>query len=135
MKIAVLLACAMIAGCTTASQEPSPAPMANTKRSLTAEEVATVQDGVRKSLKDPNSAMFGPMTGAQEGNDHTWVCGVVNAKNSFGGYTGDKPFMGMLVHMPAGGKTLKMFQVTSMGGTDSATYATMEMCRRYGVVL
>ena len=134
MRVAVLLACGLIAGCTTVSHESSPAAKATTKRSLTAEEVATVQEGVRKSLKDPNSAMFGPMTGAQEGNDHTWVCGVVNARNSFGGYTGDKPFMGMLVHMLAGGKTLKMFQVTGMGGTDSETYATMEMCRRYGVV-
>ena len=42
--------------------------------------------------------------------------------------------MGMLVHMPAGVKPLKVFQGTGMGGTDSETYATMEMCRRYGVV-
>lgn len=134
MRKWVLVACAMLAGCTAAQQSPAPLEKSTTYRALSAGDVKIVQDGVRKSLKDPGSATFGPMTAAQEGKDHSWVCGVVNAKNSFGGYTGNRPFMGMLVHMGVGGKGVSMFQVTSMGGTEAETYATMEMCSRYGVV-
>lgn len=133
MRKSVLVVCLLIAGCTT-PQTTSPPVKATTYRPLSAEDVKIVQDGVRQSLKDPLSATFGPMTAAQEGKDNSWVCGVVNAKNSFGGYTGDKPYMGMLVHMDTGAKKLQMFRVTSMGGTDSATLATIEMCKRYGVV-
>ena len=133
MRVLVVALCALFAGCSTVPQQTSPTIKATTKRQLTAEEVAVVEKGVRGSLKDPNSAMFGSMTAAQEDKNSSWVCGMVNARNSFGGYTGPKPFMGMLVHMD-GGKAVRMFNVTTMGGTESATYATMEMCRRYGVI-
>lgn len=43
-----------------------------------------VQDVVKSLLKDPNSAEFQNMDG---------VCGEVNSKNSFGGYTGFKKFV------------------------------------------
>lgn len=42
------------------------------------------QEVVKESLKDPESAEFRNMNG---------VCGEVNAKNSFGGYTGFKKFV------------------------------------------
>jgi len=55
---------------------------------------ATIEAGkeaVRSLLKDPNSAEFSDMSieGFRTGR---LVCGVVNAKNSFGGYVGRKPF-------------------------------------------
>lgn len=74
------------------------------------------------------------MAAAQEGDDHSWVCGTVNAKNSFGGYTGDEPFMGMLTHLKAGDKVLRVFAVSGIGGTDSETYAVMATCKQYGVL-
>lgn len=42
------------------------------------------RDFVSKSLKDPGSAEF---------RNQSRLCGEVNAKNSFGGYTGFRRFM------------------------------------------
>lgn len=48
-------------------------------------EEGDIQDAVRASLKDPESARFGELTvvGKQ-------ACQTVNAKNSMGGYTGNQ---------------------------------------------
>ncbi|MFW1796309.1 hypothetical protein ACG9Y4_11505 [Acinetobacter guillouiae] len=43
------------------------------------------QESVKKLLKDPDSAKFKNMRG---------LCGEVNSKNSFGGYTGFRKFIG-----------------------------------------
>lgn len=50
--------------------------------------IAVAQSAIQGALKDPDSAKF---SGAfyKEGT----VCGYVNAKNSFGGYSGDKGFV------------------------------------------
>lgn len=52
---------------------------------------------VKSVLRDPDSAKFGPMSGYDDrkfaGKPVTAVCGVVNAKNGFGGFTGDKNFV------------------------------------------
>ena len=44
---------------------------------------------VRSSLKDPTSAQFSKVTVSDIG---IFVCGYVNAKNSFGGYVGPTRF-------------------------------------------
>ncbi len=49
------------------------------------EEIA-VQKAVTASLKDPDSAKFGKFTLVSEKD----ACITVNAKNGFGGYTGDQ---------------------------------------------
>lgn len=46
---------------------------------------------VRDSLKDPDSAKLESSFHSSGENDG-YVCGHVNAKNSYGGYTGKKPF-------------------------------------------
>jgi hypothetical protein len=46
---------------------------------------SALDDAIRKSLKDPDSAKFG-----QHIVEKTHACVVVNAKNGYGGYTGDK---------------------------------------------
>jgi hypothetical protein len=50
--------------------------------------LAQVEDAVRDRLKDPESARFTDVRKFPNGN----ACGWVNAKNSFGGYVGRKPF-------------------------------------------
>lgn len=51
--------------------------------------VAAAQLTVQKGLKDPDSAKFeGPVY-----HEPGYVCGRVNAKNSFGGYSGWKGFV------------------------------------------
>ncbi|MDD3467904.1 MAG: hypothetical protein PHE67_12210 [Campylobacterales bacterium] len=50
---------------------------------------ARAQIAVEKSLKDPDSAKFSNI----KVFDNNTVCGEVNAKNSFGGYTGGTLFV------------------------------------------
>lgn len=47
-------------------------------------------DMVRKKLKDPESARFSRITYQKQTNN---ICGYVNAKNSYGGYIGDRRFV------------------------------------------
>lgn len=78
----------LLSGCQTAS---SPPPTAN----VTDEAMfADARQAVLAILKDPDSAKFGPgMTrkaknGGWKNEPTDVVCGTVNSKNSFGGYTG-----------------------------------------------
>jgi hypothetical protein len=68
-------------------------------------------------------------TRSRGGDGGTYVCGYVNGRNSFGGYVGQQPFMGMLIEQ---GKKAA-FVVTSMGGTDEDTIVTNTMCGKYGM--
>lgn len=56
-----------------------------------------VRHAVRETLKDPDSARFGPIAmhkvAVPNKGDLDVGCGTVNAKNSFGGYVGDKRFI------------------------------------------
>lgn len=54
--------------------------------------VSAAEDAVRKVLKDPGSAVFSDVTLGWFGSGVEGVCGVVNARNSFGGMSGPKPF-------------------------------------------
>jgi hypothetical protein len=49
------------------------------------------EEAVRKVLKDPESARFSEVYVKTKASGSA-VCGMVNAKNGFGGYTGDKLF-------------------------------------------
>jgi len=46
-----------------------------------------------RTLKDPDSARFGRIFEGREVVGKTTICGEVNAKNGFGGYTGMTPFV------------------------------------------
>lgn len=53
-----------------------------------------VKEAVRKGLVDPDSAKFGKITifdqKSKDGKVEQGACVTVNAKNSFGGYVGEK---------------------------------------------
>jgi len=54
----------------------------------------TIEDAktaVLAKLKDPESARFSALRTKQDEHGE-WVCGFVNAKNSYGGYVGNKEF-------------------------------------------
>ena len=53
--------------------------------------IERAKSAVRAHLKDPDSAKFHHVTNAPY--RATFVCGHVNAKNAFGGYTGFTEFM------------------------------------------
>ncbi|WP_425099179.1 hypothetical protein [Tropicibacter sp. S64] len=90
-------------------------------------EKRTVKSEVRERLKDPSSAEFGTIKAAQDGHIIT-VCGFVNAKNSYGAYTGRKPFYGMLTQS-------RGFSVIALGGSEGEVTATFTICERRGIKL
>lgn len=61
----------------------------------TGQEIAYIrkeQAAVRDTLKDPASATFSGLRVSRKGGPPV-VCGYVNSKNSFGGYTGKQMFV------------------------------------------
>lgn len=50
------------------------------------------QSEVRNLMKDPDSTTFRNLRGITNAQGAKYVCGEVNAKNSYGGYVGYKPF-------------------------------------------
>lgn len=101
-------------------------------RELTKAETAIVQEGLRRSLKDPESARFGQMMAGVDAKGGTTVCLLVNAKNSYGGYTGDKPFIGTIAGQPP-----KQTFIVAAGANHSRfrDEATFEFCDSIGLRL
>ena len=83
MKLAIFLAGAVFSLLAQAAPKTKPAekPKANP--------FEQAHERVRDILKDPESARF---RSEFKGKDDS-VCGFVNAKNSYGGYDGFKPFI------------------------------------------
>lgn len=115
MKPLILFAGLLLAGC-AASMPPTSefhtptgslqsAPNGNeapkTPRTLSKADVEFVQTIIKRKLKDPDSAKFEGLEGWTTTTGHAFVCGWVNAKNGFGGYTGRKPFMASLTRSTA----------------------------------
>lgn len=80
---------------------------------LTKSDMAEIEQSVRRKLKDPESARFRAFT-ARKTEYGAIVCGFVNAKNSYGGYTGFAPFSGYF-----------MKEQTSMSGRTSLSVVTI----------
>lgn len=77
MKKAMFLAVVLVAGCAQGIEVDSKA-----------------KELVGQNLKDPGSAKWGEIRSARFHEGYV-ACGTVNSKNSFGGYTGDSPFVAM----------------------------------------
>ena len=75
------------ANAATASDVATPAPISATEKKA-------IQEAIRASLKDPESAKFGAMNTGKFSDGNLSVCGWVTGKNSYGGYTGMSPFVG-----------------------------------------
>src|SRR5262245_34863885 len=98
-----ILAFALLGGCAMAWPTwppfgPPPRALAEklTPITLTAVQVETVKDGLRRVLRDPESIQLGKLVAGRSDKGAIAVCGWVNAKNGFGGYTGERPFSGMM---------------------------------------
>jgi len=122
LRFAAVIACALVmAGCVAPPVTPG-VPM-----KLTEAQIKAVHEGVRKGLKDPESARFGDISAVNREGDKITVCGMANAKNSFGGYTGMKPFVGFLSTSPL------VFIATGYGGTETDTWVVTKTCRDFGI--
>lgn len=128
MKKISLFFLLMAAGCQTST----PIPPDTTPHILTNEQKAAVEKGVRESLKDPSSSVFGPMSASEKRSGVFYVCGYVNAKNSFGGYVGNQPYIGVLGSLTSN-PNISVFSVVNMGGTKIKTDTVNFMCKHYGV--
>jgi hypothetical protein len=84
MRKSAMLLCLLVAGCQTAAGNPPAASIAPVSE---AEAFAKARSHLLASLKDPNSAQIASVRRAGE-----YVCGQVNAKNSFGAYDGSRQF-------------------------------------------
>jgi hypothetical protein len=135
--VLLLIATALLNGCVSSSPNTTSAPsnqLPPTEQGrpydLSANELVTVKKFLAASLKDPLSALYGEMQAVIDSKDIITVCGFVNAKNGFGGYTGNKPFMGLLSgpKMP-----IDIFSVVRIGGTDSENYVVVKLCSDAGV--
>lgn len=77
---------------------------------------------VKARLKDPESARFGEQWVG--GKDGTVFCGKVNAKNAFGGYTGEELYFG------AGNLAVLDSDLKSMPSSEAKVLLEMrELCR------
>lgn len=69
-------------------------------RALTKPEKAFVMAAVNRQLKDPDSSRFKWLKIAELVNnnftDSVYYCGLVNSKNSYGGYVGYEPFLALI---------------------------------------
>ena len=110
-----------------------PPPVRGLLITLTDEQIEYVQQGVRNVLKDPDSAIFGQIIAGALNVSHTSlvVCGWVNAKNSFGGYTGRTPFVGTV----EGVFTETAFTLSGIGDTDTEALAVLILCDHHGLSL
>jgi hypothetical protein len=96
---------------------------------LTPQQIAVVQGGVRRGLKDPESARFGTILAVRDkpGAPMLRVCGRVNAKNSYGGYTGEQLFTGLIYSSGA------FMELPHTGGDEA--WGTANYCGLSGMVL
>ena len=141
--IGIVLVMLTLAGCGGASEpresteywDPGSQPNSTVSRliTLTDDQAEYVHQGVRNALKDPDSAIFGRIIAGALDDSHAslTVCGWVNAKNSFGGYTGGKPFIGTV----EGVFIETAFTLSDIGDTDTEALAVLIVCDHYGLSL
>ena len=94
---------------------------------LSADQIIMVQNTVRYSLQDPNSAQFGIIKGGKDQDGKVVVCGQVNAKNNFGGYNG----MNFVGEINSGGA----FKVAALGDISDTALAIQQICGKQGLIV
>ena len=97
---------------------------------LTAKQIKIVDAGVRQALKDPKSARISGLSVSRDRKfaDMFMVCGYVNGRNSYGGYTGDVPFYGHLTDFGGGFK----FDLGGIGDVGDSNYGIRLVCAKSG---
>jgi len=97
---------------------------------LAEEDLMVVKRDVSAQLLDPGSAVFSLINAAEpRPGGITVVCGLVNAKNRFGGYAGDNVFYGQL---RKDGDSLTV-DVDIMNNKESTVRSIVEICDEDGV--
>lgn len=121
MRIAVMCMAAALVGSAPALALPG--------KPLTAAHKKQIASAVKQQLKDPESAQFRWPAPHKFG----LYCGWVNAKNSYGGYTGFQPFM-IMGGVGDGPKSDGSFLVmdTTIGSSGDDQTIVLKMCSDHG---
>lgn len=98
------------------------------ERLATSEETALVMKAARSELKDPDSARITDLVVIPSKDKGSAFCGFLNAKNSFGGYTGGQLFGGRFLPAPSG----KLLFAVILGMDDSDSTAGSIACKKLG---
>jgi hypothetical protein len=93
---AVALLLFPMGGCATEKWTPPPIEATVKPYALTPADTKMVKDVVLYQMKDASSTTFRNLGAVQKPDGSIGVCGEVNSKNSFGGYTGFTPFSGTI---------------------------------------
>lgn len=99
-------------------------------RDATQKELALIKIAVAEHLKDPDSLKLKDVKLAptEDGTGFT-LCGEVNAKNSYGGYTGFSKFRGLYFSAGTDGKPVAM--VLRIDSDEDSVAATL--CQKEGI--
>jgi len=103
---------------------------------LTNAEKTIVENSVKSELKDPESARFKslPIPDGAKGEFKTenisaiTYCGLVNSKNSFGGYSGDVPYSVFLVRQEDSSAISAVLSIGSADWGSPSSRAILETC-------
>jgi hypothetical protein len=96
---------------------------------LSQDEKLIMRSEFQHILKDPESARFGHIAAGRDSEGNIFVCGLVNAKNSYGGYTGEQPYMGFFENLD----NKKIFTILHFGGEAYEQHETFERCSYRGL--
>ncbi|MFD2112051.1 hypothetical protein [Thiorhodococcus fuscus] len=95
-----------------------PQAQAPTSISLSKSQINAIRSSINSRLKDPYSSKFHTIRGAKK-DKAVYACGMVNAKNAFGGYVGKRPFLGIF----DGSRFV-------VGGLASSDFEALQLLRR-----
>ena len=103
--------------------------IAQSNASLSKAQIKAVEDGVKRKLRDPESARFGRYAAAKQSDGSIVVCGWVNSKNGYGGYAGFGPYYGVLFDKPLG------YEAKTVANGELGITGVTRYCREDGVQL
>lgn len=113
----------------------------NLSRTPTAKEKAALQSAIKEKLKDPTSPLFkwpelqltGGTKSFPQGKGGVYhYCGLVNAKNSYGAYTGYVPYYANFGAMSDNKIYAVIFGIASADPSDNDSISVMMFCHQYG---
>ena len=85
-----------------------------------------IEEAVRNDLKDPESARFKHAVAFKDKDGGVAACGIVNAKNSYGGYTGFTPYRAFIAESK--GKYTGAGAIFGGGKYPQTFYEVSPMC-------
>lgn len=127
--IGACLLAALVAGCAAVQPKPpTPLPPVS-QRDATEDEVALALEALKRKAKDPESVQIrGTLVQVSDKPGGRHMCGEFNAKNSYGGYVGFRPFWAYLSQID-GAPGVQLFH---MVGRE---YEIESMCRNNGILV